>query len=230
MRRLLLLLPLAVILAGCHTDMWVQPKATVQGQSNFFPDKMDSRPKIEGTLARGQVKDDPVYFSGRENGKLVTEIPATRAMSELKINTYKEFIERGQERYEAFCSHCHGGLGDGQGMIAKRGLALQRPVGNYHTDRLREMSVGHFFEVMTHGQGVMYSMATKVEVPDRWAIASYIRALQRSQDPAGMDRALQKSQPARPAEFTGNEARPDLPQAPDTTVPSTTTPNQGGQP
>lgn len=220
MKKILLLLGCLVFVSGCHTDMWVQPKATVQGESTFFADKMDSRPKIGGTVARGQVKDDPAYFDGRQNGKLVTEIPSKRAMSKLKIENYKEFLLRGQERFKVFCSHCHGQLGDGQGMIAKRGLNLKRPVGNYHTDRLRQMAVGHFFEVMTHGQGVMYSMATKIDVEDRWAIAAYIRALQRSQDPAAMDRLAHDIQSTRPAQFTGEQERPDL--APPTV--------EGGQP
>lgn len=212
MRKFILFsLSCGVVLAGCHTDMWVQPKAGVQTQSTFFADKMDSRPKVDGTVARDQVKDDPIYFTGRDaGGKLVAEIPAGRAIRELNLDNYKQFLERGQERFKAFCSHCHGGLGDGQGMIAKRGLNLKRPVGNYHTDRLQKMAVGHFFEVMTHGQGVMYSMADKVSTADRWAIAAYIRALQRSQDPAGMAAAKQNAQPTRPAEFTGDEQRPDL--------------------
>jgi len=214
-KGLLLILASGVLLAGCHTDMWVQPKASVQGKSDFFRDGMDSRPVVPGTVARGQVKDDPAYFTGRSaDGKLVTEIPSARAIRELKLENYADLLERGQERFKAFCSHCHGGLGDGKGMIAQRGLNLKRPVGNYHTDRLRNMAIGHFFEVMTHGQGAMFSMADKIDVPDRWAITTYIRALQRSQDPQAMEAANQKTQSSRPAQFTGDEVRPDLGNAP----------------
>lgn len=193
-------LGIAIFAAGCHTDMWVQPKARVQGENDFFADRRDSRPKIVGTVARGQQDDDPVFTTGRDNGKLVTTIPP-RAMKELGITEYKEFLLRGEDRFKAFCSHCHGQLGDGQGMIAQRGLELKRPVGNYHTDRLQKMAIGHFFEVMTHGQGVMLPMAGRVDVADRWAIAAFIRALQRSQDPEAMNKIDSTQQPAQPAQF-----------------------------
>lgn len=201
MKKLILpALALSIFAAGCHTDMWVQPKARVQGPSDFFADGRDSRPKIAGTVARGQQLDDPVYVTGRENGKLVTKVPA-RAMKDLGITEYKEFLLRGEDRFKAFCSHCHGQLGDGKGMIAQRGLELKRPVGNYHTDRLQKMAIGHFFEVMTHGQGVMLPMAGRVDVADRWAIAAFIRALQRSQDPDAMNKIDSTSQSSQPAQF-----------------------------
>lgn len=201
MRKLVLpMLGLAFLAAGCHTDMWVQPKAKVQGESDFFPDKRDSRPKIAGTVARGQQDDDPVYRTGRENGKLVTEIPP-RAMKDLGIETYKDFLLYGEDKFNAFCSHCHGKLGDGKGMIAQRGLELKRPVGNYHTERLQKMAIGHFFEVQTHGQGVMLPMAPRVDVADRWAIAAFVRALQRSQNPEAMRKIDSNQQSTQPAKF-----------------------------
>lgn len=187
MPTILLGLGAATLLAGCHTDMWVQPKTKAQHASTFFEDGMASRPKVKGTVARGQQMDDPVYFSGRSaDGKLVAAIPADRAMQELKLETYKDLLMRGKERFTVFCSPCHGQLGNGKGMIATRGLELRRPVGNYHTNRLREMPVGHFFDVMTNGYGVMYSFSTRVPVEDRWAIAAYIRVLQRSQNADGV--------------------------------------------
>jgi mono/diheme cytochrome c family protein len=178
-----LMLGVTTVLAGCHTDMWVQPKSKPQHASEFFEDGMVSRPKVKGTVARGQQMDDPIYFTGRSaDGKLIAAIPADRAMTELKLESYKDLLMRGKERYTVFCSPCHGQIGDGKGMIASRGLSLKRPVGNYHTDRLRQMPVGHFFDVMTNGYGVMYSVSTRVPVEDRWAIAAYIRVLQRSQN------------------------------------------------
>ena len=99
-----------------------------------------------------------------------------------------ELVKRGQERFNVYCSPCHGRLGDGKGMIALRGFQLRRPVGNYHTDRLRKMPVGHFYDVITNGYGAMYSYAARVEPQDRWAIVSYIRALQLSQN-APLDEA-----------------------------------------
>ena len=116
----------------------------------------------------------------------MTQIPVQQAIAAepkyLKIDNFKKFLERGQERFTIYCTPCHGQLGNGDGMIAARGLALKRKPATYHTDRLRKMPVGHFFDVITNGYGVMYSYGARVEVPDRWAIAAYIRVLQMSQN------------------------------------------------
>jgi mono/diheme cytochrome c family protein len=119
------------------------------------------------------MKLDDAFFTGFENGKLVEQFP---------IKVTKEVILRGQERFNIYCSHCHGKLGDGKGMIAQRGLVLARPPASYHTDRLREMPIGHFFDVITNGFGVMYRQAPSVDPIDRWAIAAWIRVLQLSQN------------------------------------------------
>jgi mono/diheme cytochrome c family protein len=104
-------------------------------------------------------------------------------MDTLKLKTYKEFLLHGKERFTVFCSPCHSQLGNGEGMIAQRGLKLRRPPGNYHTDRLRKMPVGHFYDVMTNGYGVMFPFASRIAPEDRWAIAAYVRVLQRANDP-----------------------------------------------
>lgn len=181
-----LLIACAVVASGCHTDMWVQPRAQVQGESTFFADRMDARPKVAGTVARGQATVDPAYVSGYNDGKLVDKVPAEQAMKDLGLKTYRELLERGKERYEIFCSHCHGGVGDGKGMIAQRGLEMARPVATYHTDRLRKIQDGHIFDAITNGYGVMFSQKDRVPVEDRWAIVTYVRALQRSQAPTKM--------------------------------------------
>jgi mono/diheme cytochrome c family protein len=162
-----------MVLAGCHTDMWVQPKIHEPLQpSKFFKDGASSRPLVPGTVARDHLREDEPFFTGKKDGKLITQFP---------IPVTKELVERGQDRFTIYCVPCHGRLGDGNGMIANRGFKLRRPVGNYHTDRLRQMPIGHFYDVMTHGYGAMYSYASRVEPQDRWAIAAYIRALQLSQ-------------------------------------------------
>lgn len=171
-----------MLLAGCHTDMWVQPKLDTQKESDFYADKMVNRPVIAGTVSRGGEKLDDAFYKGRENGELVKAIPYAKAMESLKTPDAKAFLKRGRERFFIYCSPCHGQLGDGNGMIAQRGLSLKKKPGNYHTDRLRKMPVGHFFDVMTNGYGIMYSYASRVEPADRWAIAAYIRALQLSQN------------------------------------------------
>jgi len=173
-------LGLAVLVsaAGCHTDMWVQPKTAPLDESSFFADKASARPLVVGTVARGHLEEDTAFYTGRDDsGKLVTKIP----IPSLTKDQMKAFILRGQDRFNIYCTPCHGRLGDGEGMISKRGLALRRPPANYHTDRLRKMPVGHFYDVMTNGYGVMFSYASRVEPEDRWAIAAYIRVLQQSQ-------------------------------------------------
>lgn len=173
-------------LAGCHTDMWVQPKHHHPYQkTELFADGNSSRPRVEGTVARGMPKTDEARTTGFLNGKLVSTIPSTLEIQGEKVDTVKEpkkVLAWGQERYHIYCSHCHGEVGDGQGMITQRGLVLKRAPASYHTDRLRKMPIGHFYDVMTNGFGTMFLQASRVPPDDRWAIAAYIRALQLSQD------------------------------------------------
>ena len=168
-------LGLLALAAGCHTDMWVQPKAKSQALSDFtsWEGQSVSRTPVAGTVARGQARLDDAFFTGFENGKMIDRFP---------IAVTKEVLLRGQERFNIYCSHCHGRLGDGKGMIAQRGLVLSRPPASYHTDRLREMPVGHFYDVITNGYGTMYRQAPNVEPADRWAIVAWIRVLQMSQN------------------------------------------------
>ncbi len=162
-----------LILAGCNTDMWRQPKQEPLDESHFFADGAANRPLVPGTIPRGYLREDDAYYVGAVNGKWLEGFPAG-------IKVDHALLARGQERFNIYCSPCHGRLGDGQGMIAHRGFTLKRSVGNYHTDRLRRMPVGHFYDVITNGYGAMFSYASRVEPADRWAIVAYIRALQLS--------------------------------------------------
>ncbi|MEZ0326913.1 MAG: cytochrome c [Fimbriimonas sp.] len=162
-----------LVLGGCHTDMWAQPKQEPQRRSEFFADGMANRPLVPGTIPRDHLRLDEGYFTGAANGKWLKDIP---------VEVNQALLERGQERFDVYCSPCHGRLGNGDGMIANRGFELRRPVGNYHTDRLRKMPAGHFYDVITNGYGTMFSYAARVEPQDRWAIVAYIRALQLSQN------------------------------------------------
>lgn len=164
-----------VVLGGCHTDMWVQPKVKPLEASTFYSDRQSARKPVAGTVARGRLNEDDAMYTGYVGGKLVTTLP-----SQVKLD--KDLLERGQERFTIYCTPCHGQLGDGKGMIAERGFNLRKKPASYHTERLRKMPIGHFFDVITNGHGVMYSYAARVQVADRWAIAAYIRALQASQD------------------------------------------------
>jgi hypothetical protein len=146
-----------------------QPRHEPLERSDFFDDHRSARPQPAGTIAYRTPVPDPAYDTGRVNDQLVTEIPTTVSLATLR---------RGQERFNIYCSVCHGQTGAGDGMIVERGF--KRPP-SYHSVRLRGLPIGHFFEVMTQGYGAMPSLAAQVEVADRWAIAAYLRALQLSQ-------------------------------------------------
>lgn len=162
-----------VLLAGCHLDMYQQPKIKSQGENLIFADGEGTRMPVAGTIEFGKPKKDVEFYTGyKANGRLVTEMP-------IKIS--EAVVARGRERFDIFCQHCHGAAGDGKGMIAQRGFELARPVGNYHTKRLREMPVGHFYDVISNGYGTMYGHASRIKPYDRWAIVAYLRALQLSQ-------------------------------------------------
>jgi mono/diheme cytochrome c family protein len=166
---LLLACLLASICTGCRREMFDQPASRPLRESDFFPDGAASRPIPPHTVARGQLNENAAFHTGMIGTNLVTEFP---------IRITHEILERGRERYEIYCAPCHGRGGDGNGMIAQRGFPAPP---SYHIDRLRDAPVGHFYDVMTRGYGVMYSYATRVEPRDRWAIAAYVRALQLSQ-------------------------------------------------
>jgi mono/diheme cytochrome c family protein len=170
-RQYLLVVTLVLLVAGCRRDMFNQPSAKPLTKSDAFRDNyMASRPLIPNTVARDQLEDDSEFFTGNIGTNLVTTLPQP---------VTREMLERGRERFDIYCSPCHGRTGDGNGMIAQRGFP--RPP-SYHTDRLRQAPIGHFFDVITHGYGIMYSYAARVEPADRWAIAAYIRVLQTSQN------------------------------------------------
>ena len=159
----------ALAVMGCRQDMHDQPKYKPLERSTFFGDERSARPIVEGTVARGHLRDNPEYFTGKTGPTFVPTFP---------LEVTAELVQRGQERYNIFCSPCHGVLGDGLGMIVRRGF--KRPP-SFHIDRLRQSAPGYFYDVMTNGFGAMSSYAEQVPVKDRWAIAAYVRALQLSQ-------------------------------------------------
>ncbi len=191
----LLVLPVLFVAAGCHTDMWVQPKTNAQMEGEFFADNSSARPLVPHTVPRGFLREDDKFFTGAENNKWVTEIPHMPMPGSVDL---EKFIRRGQERFTIYCTPCHGRLGDGKGMIWQRGFAPNVTVASYHTDRLRNMPIGHFYDVITNGYGRMFSYAARVEPQDRWAIAAYIRVLQLSQHADRADVDASKATAARP--------------------------------
>jgi mono/diheme cytochrome c family protein len=160
----------AAALAACRQDMHDQPKYIPLRPSSFFNDGRSARPIPENTIARGHLDEDRAFYTGRDaSGKLVTEFP---------IPVTKELLLRGQDRFNVYCTPCHDQTGSGNGMVTQRGF---RHPPSYHTDRLRQMPVGHFYDVITNGLGAMQDYSAQVQPADRWAIAAYIRALQLSQ-------------------------------------------------
>lgn len=158
-----------VLMTGCRQDMHDQPKFKPLRANSFFADGRSARPLVAGTVARGTLQEDDHLFTGRVNNEFVTTFP---------FPVTEQVIRRGQERFNIFCSPCHGQLGDGEGAIVQRGL--KHPP-SYHIDRLREVPVGYFFNVITNGFGAMFDYSDRIPAKDRWAIIAYIRALQLSQ-------------------------------------------------
>jgi Cytochrome C oxidase, cbb3-type, subunit III len=165
----LMLCAALTILAGCGQNMRDQSKLEPFEASAFFPDGQSERPLADGVVARGQLHDDELLYSGKIGGELSDTFPFTVTTA---------LLSRGQLRFNIYCAPCHGGLGDGEGMIVQRGFT-QPP--SFHDERLRQAPAGHFFDVITNGFGSMYSYASRIAPEDRWAIIAYIRALQLSQ-------------------------------------------------
>jgi len=157
-----------IVVPGCRQDMHDQPKYVPLRESTFFTDQRSARPLVEGTVARGQLRDDELLFTGKANGADATVFPSP---------VTEKVMLRGQERFDVFCSPCHGRTGLGDGMVVLRGY--RRPP-SLHEERLRNAPVGHYFDVITNGFGAMPDYASQVKAQDRWAIIAYIRALQLS--------------------------------------------------
>jgi cytochrome c553 len=206
----------SVVLLGCHPDMWNQPRYTALQKNDFFADNAADRLPVPNTVPYDGVRrpwTSPVFEALTGNAT----VPSVHdqefwsgkdAAGVLRPNNYftvdMTLLKRGQERFNAVCSHCHGEGGYGNGMIVKRGFPAPA---SYHIDRLREVEDGYIVDVINNGFGRMYSYRARVSAEDRWAIAAYIRALQYSQNvpPADLSEADQQKlnealQPAPEAE------------------------------
>jgi mono/diheme cytochrome c family protein len=169
-RCLLLAACCLLLLVGCRQQMAETGREKPLDVSTFFDDQRSARPLVPGTVARGELRADQTFFTGKAGTDPVAALPVPLTL---------DLLKRGQQRFEIFCAPCHGRVGNGEGMVTKRGL---RPPPSYHIDRLRDVPIGYFVDVMTNGFGVMPDYAAQVPPADRWAIAAYIRALQTSQD------------------------------------------------
>lgn len=178
------ILVLAVILSACYRgrpsekppihlnpNMDNQPKYRAQAASKFFEDGSTMRMPIPGTVARGGLyADGPYYFGKDEDGNYTKTIP---------INVTMKMLKRGQERYNIYCSPCHGRTGEGRGIVVQRGYL---PPPNFHQDYIRAYPVGQIYDVINRGVRNMPAYGPMIPVEDRWAIVAYFKALLRSQN------------------------------------------------
>jgi mono/diheme cytochrome c family protein len=178
-RQLRKLLPTVIALiavtAGCRIDMHIQPYYRPMAKSDFFEDGRSARMPVEGTVARGDLREDSYFYTAKIGNAIGDYMP---------FPVTAEVLARGRERFNITCAPCHGRVGDGLGFIPTRGF---RQPPSFHIDRLRKVPIGYFFDVDTNGFGVMPDYAAQVAPRDRWCIAAYIRALQLSQNAPASD-------------------------------------------
>jgi hypothetical protein len=181
---------LVALTASCRLDMHVQPRENPLSRSDFYPDHRSERPPVEGTVARGDLRADTYFYTGKigNNPGDMMPFPVT-----------KEVLERGRERYNIFCAPCHSRLGDGNGFVPSRGFARKPP--SFHDERLEKAPVGYFFDVMTEGFGTMPDYASQIPPRDRWNIVAYVRALQLSQNATMADVPAGQQVPSKPPKF-----------------------------
>jgi mono/diheme cytochrome c family protein len=163
-----------LFVAGCRQDMQNQPKLIPQRGSEMFADHRGARPQVVNTVARGQLREDSYFYTGVVQG-------ANGYREEQNLMPFPvtmEVLERGQERFNIYCTPCHSRVGNGLGAIVQRGY---KPAANLHDQVRLAQPVSHYFYVMTHGYGAMPDYSAQLTPVDRWAVAAYIRALQLSQ-------------------------------------------------
>ena len=202
LRKISPLILLAVMsTVGCRIDMHMQPRYNPLAKSDFFADQRAARPLIAGTVARGEERADTYFYTGKNGSVLGDYMP---------FPVTKEVMRRGRERYNIYCSPCHSRLGDGNGFIPSRGFPKKPP--SYHIERLVKAPIGHFFDVMTHGYGIMLDYSAQISPHDRWCIAAYIRALQLSQNATLADVPQGQDVPSKAPEFLEPGTGATLPQ------------------
>ncbi len=208
-RAAILAFAMAAASTACRQDMHNQPKYKPLHDSEFFGDHRSARLKIDGTVARGQLRVDVARYTGKAGENDVTAFP---------FAITRDDVTRGQQRFNIYCTPCHGRLGDGNGMVVKRGF---RQPPSYHIPRLKDAAAGHFFDVMTNGYGAMPSYASRVVPDDRWRIIAYIRALQLAEGASAADVPAEEKQkldanpqqnvPNQPQVTNGPPANPAAP-------------------
>jgi len=173
-REIAIGLVLGILAVGCHQGMWDKSRIKPLEANAFFDDGKSARAIPDGAVQFGHARVDTHLYQGKVNGEFATTYP---------FEITAEVLARGKERYEIYCTPCHGFTGDGNGMIVQRELKKAAS----HTGDARlldpvQSPPGYFFDVITNGFGVMYSYATRIKPEDRWAVVAYIKALQISQN------------------------------------------------
>jgi len=167
-------------IAGCRQDMQNQPRMFPQRGTTFFADHRGARPQVVNTVARGELDQDSYFFTGVVKGPNGYR----EERDEMPFPVTMEVLQRGQERFNVYCTPCHSRVGNGLGEIVQRGY---KPAANLHDQVRMAQPLSHYFYVMTHGYGAMPDYSAQIEPQDRWAIAAYIRALQLSQNATTSD-------------------------------------------
>jgi mono/diheme cytochrome c family protein len=163
-----------------------QPRFKPLAMNDFYPDLRSARNPVDGTVARGQLRDDVYFYTGKVGDNPGDYMP---------FQVTEDVLTRGHERFNIYCAPCHSRVGDGNGMVVQRGY---RHPPTFHQDRLRKAPLGYFFDVMTNGFGAMPDYAAQIPPRDRWSIVAYIRALQLSQDATQADAGGQQVPSASP--------------------------------
>jgi cytochrome c len=156
-------------------DMDRQSKYKPQATSAFFADGRTDRQPVTGAVARGFLRDDEFLHFGKDGEAFAKGFP---------MPVTKEFIEHGKTKYNIYCTACHGGVGDGNGVTKFRGMVITP---SYHDDRLRDMPEGEIFNTLTNGKGLMGYYKDKLTVEERWAVIAYVRVLQRAHNASAAD-------------------------------------------
>jgi hypothetical protein len=184
------LLATTTAFSACRLDMHVQPRENPLARSDFFTDHRSARPPVEGTVARGDLREDAYLYTGKVNGNPGDSMP---------FPVTKEVLDRGRERFNIFCAPCHSRVGDGKGFVPSRGFSRMPP--SFHIVRLQKAPVGYFYDVITNGFGIMPDYASQIPVRDRWDIVAYVRALQLSQNATMADVPAGQKVPSEPPQF-----------------------------
>ena len=178
--------------SACRIDMHVQPRLNPLSRSDFFTDQRSERPPVDGTVARGELREDTYFYTGKAGNNPGDYMP---------FPVTKEVLDRGRERFNIYCSPCHSPLGDGNGFIPSRGFVRKPP--SYHIPRLQKAPLGYFYDVITSGFGTMPDYASQIPPRDRWNIVAYVRALQLSQNATKADVPAGQAFPSDAPRFLG---------------------------